>query len=262
MGKRGKLSFHVKLQLAELIAVPYVTGVFFAKVKRESGHRLQTPRCHVENHSVRWQHVCEYDVTLKLLPDNVVDSLVERLCVRMETDGGRGHDRFGLALIDLAEFAGRQDVERRYLLHPEKGSKAGQTNCVIRVIVSVTPHDTDVEFKPKPSPDSEVEEEDNPIPQLDGINTREGPVPRRPHLSLPDGSSGRWSWHEARAHAGTVIDEILSSTAPDTMIPSTGSGSASASATPTLRSTRSGQTDSSSENTLPRPSSVAGNALP
>jgi hypothetical protein len=38
-----------------------------------------------------------------------------------------------MALVDLAEFAGRTDVERRYLLQPERGSKASQTNCIVRV---------------------------------------------------------------------------------------------------------------------------------
>lgn len=50
--------------------------------------------------------------------------------------------------MDLAEFAGFQEVERRYLLHPERGSKAGQTNSVLRIVVSLAPLDPTVEFKP------------------------------------------------------------------------------------------------------------------
>lgn len=49
----------------------------------------------MEGHTVRWDHNCEYDVSLRLLPDGMVDSFVERLCVRMETDGGRSTSKVG-----------------------------------------------------------------------------------------------------------------------------------------------------------------------
>eukprot|EP01147_Barroeca_monosierra_P005380 gene5380-7130_t len=59
----------------------------------------------------------------------------QTVSVRREHAGGRKHIKVGNALINLAEYAGRSKVERRYLLQSARKASR-QDNSVLKVVVS------------------------------------------------------------------------------------------------------------------------------
>ena len=110
-------------------------------------------RVRVADHAVQWSKSFDFPVKLILGESGVVDSSILKIAVRREQQGSASHVKVvsrwplyitahvqvtccipqaGVASVDLSEFAGRQGVQRRYLLEPEtKDSR--QDNSVLKV---------------------------------------------------------------------------------------------------------------------------------
>lgn len=120
--KKRRLTFEVKLVIHELSHIPLSAGDVFVKWKlpgvRGGAYGFTEPVPIGADHRAVWgTKFPPFNVTLSVDDDtNLLDSLVLRLSVRMNTTASAAHTRLGIVELDLAEYAGTAKTSRKCLL--------------------------------------------------------------------------------------------------------------------------------------------------
>jgi hypothetical protein len=149
MMKKKKYKFQVELCLMELLAVPFVNGVLFAKVRLLDGGNFRgiSTREEVKDHAVRWgakfEFVCKMSANAST---GELDPCVLRVSVRKELKGGRSFQKLGFADRNLAEFAGSGQTTRRCLLDGYD-TRHRQDNSMLTVAIRMNMLSGDILFK-------------------------------------------------------------------------------------------------------------------
>uniref|UniRef100_A0A1B0CLS5 Putative hipothetical protein n=1 Tax=Lutzomyia longipalpis TaxID=7200 RepID=A0A1B0CLS5_LUTLO len=154
MMKKKKYKFSVELQLDELVEVPFLNAVLFAKIRLMEGGSFQeySSREEVKNHAVKWSQKFNFVCKMSANASNgVLDPCNLRISVRKEIKGGRSYQKLGFIDLNLAEFAGSGLTSSRYLLEGYD-AKHRQDNSMLQVSIKMYMLSGDVLFKvPSPS---------------------------------------------------------------------------------------------------------------
>ncbi|XP_035774362.1 mucin-5AC-like isoform X3 [Anopheles albimanus] len=159
MMKKKKYKFSVELHLEELVEVPFLNAVLFAKVRLLDGGSFQehSNREEVKNHTVRWGQ--KFEFLCKMTSNastGVLDPCTVRISVRKEIKGGRSYQKLGFTDLNLAEFAGAGLTSRKCLLEGYD-ARHRQDNSMLNVSLRMHMIQGDILFKvPSPSPKSKT----------------------------------------------------------------------------------------------------------
>jgi len=148
--KKRKNYFAVELVIQKLLNVPYVQGHFFAKVKLLKGDTCgMTNRQPVSQHEVKWNQTIAFDAKLYTdVAGMLIPSFIQ-VSARKESDGGKSIVKLGVVNIDLASFAGKSRVERRYLLQA-KTKTQGKDNSILKLAITMRQTSGDPLFQVSP----------------------------------------------------------------------------------------------------------------
>lgn len=139
--RKKSFRFDVNLEAEELTAVPFVSGVLFAKVRLHDGGQKSvwtTPREEVVNHVVRWRTTLRFPVKLSAsIMGGALEKCICRVSVRKELKGGKSYQKLGFVDINLSEFAGMGFASQRYLLEGYD-SKRRLDNSLLKINVCIT----------------------------------------------------------------------------------------------------------------------------
>ncbi|XP_024083736.1 protein FAM102A isoform X3 [Cimex lectularius] len=153
MMKKKKYKFSVELCLEEITAVPFLSGVLFAKVRLLDGKSFidTSSREEVQDHKVRWgakfEFVCKMSANAST---GILDPCMLRISVRKEIKGGRSFQKLGFTDLNLAEFAGSGCIQRKCLLEGYD-TRRRQDNSTLSVTIKMNMISGDILFK-VPSP--------------------------------------------------------------------------------------------------------------
>ena len=144
--KQKKLVFQTCITVHECTNIPQSLGRVYCKWKTQSQSKLAgvTPAVKVVGTTAKWDftftmHACELGASSKT---NVVSDYFVRLSIRQEsTTNVKGFVRLGVVNINLAEYAGKHAITRRYLL------SESSFNSTVHVSVKTTQLDGDPLFK-------------------------------------------------------------------------------------------------------------------
>ncbi|XP_058819576.1 uncharacterized protein LOC131682239 isoform X2 [Topomyia yanbarensis] len=164
MMKKKKYKFTVELHLEELVEVPFLNAVLFAKIRLLDGGSFQehSNREEVKNHTVKWGQKFEFPCKMTSnASTGVLDPCTVRISVRKEIKGGRSYQKLGFIDLNLAEFAGSGLTSRKCLLEGYD-TRHRQDNSMLNVSIRMHMIQGDILFKvPSPSPKSKTTPQDN-----------------------------------------------------------------------------------------------------
>ncbi|XP_053693399.1 uncharacterized protein LOC128741538 [Sabethes cyaneus] len=203
MMKKKKYKFTVELHLEELVEVPFVNAVLFAKIRLLDGGSFQehSNREEVRNHTVKWGQKFEFPCKMTSnASTGVLDPCTVRISVRKEIKGGRSYQKLGFIDLNLAEFAGSGLTSRKCLLEGYD-TRHRQDNSMLNVSIRMHMIQGDILFKvPSPSPKSKTIPQDNLVLGLPPTTVGVPPavvapvaanrVPTKDDSSIASGSSG------------------------------------------------------------------------
>uniref|UniRef100_A0AAG5DCS3 C2 NT-type domain-containing protein n=1 Tax=Anopheles atroparvus TaxID=41427 RepID=A0AAG5DCS3_ANOAO len=159
MMKKKKYKFSVELRLEELVEVPFLNAVLFAKIRLLDGGSFQehSNREEVRNHTVKWGQKFEFPCKMTSnASTGVLDPCTVRISVRKEIKGGRSYQKLGFTDLNLAEFAGSGLTSRKCLLEGYD-ARHRQDNSMLNVSLRMHMIQGDILFKvPSPSPKSKT----------------------------------------------------------------------------------------------------------
>ncbi|XP_053662263.1 serine-rich adhesin for platelets [Anopheles marshallii] len=159
MMKKKKYKFSVELHLEELVEVPFLNAVLFAKIRLLDGGSFQehSNREEVKNHTVKWGQKFEFPCKMTSnASTGVLDPCTVRISVRKEIKGGRSYQKLGFTDLNLAEFAGSGLTSRKCLLEGYD-ARHRQDNSMLNVSLRMHMIQGDILFKvPSPSPKSKT----------------------------------------------------------------------------------------------------------
>lgn len=159
MMKKKKYKFTVDLHLEELVEVPFLNAVLFAKIRLLDGGSFQehSNREEVKNHTVKWGQKFEFPCKMTSnASTGVLDPCTVRISIRKEIKGGRSYQKLGFIDLNLAEFAGSGLTSRKCLLEGYD-TRHRQDNSMLNVSIRMYMIQGDILFKvPSPSPKSKT----------------------------------------------------------------------------------------------------------
>ncbi|XP_059609393.1 early estrogen-induced gene 1 protein [Phlebotomus argentipes] len=197
MRKKKNYKFSVELQLDELVEVPFLNAVLFAKIRLMDGGSFQeySSREEVKNHAVKWSQKFSFVCKMSANASNgVLDPCNLRISVRKEIKGGRSYQKLGFIDLNLAEFAGSGLTSSRYLLEGYD-AKHRQDNSMLQVSIKMYMLSGDVLFKvPSPSLKNKQISIQDDVPAV-GVKGKVGLPPStsratKDDSSIASGSSG------------------------------------------------------------------------
>uniref|UniRef100_A0A336LHN2 CSON007938 protein n=1 Tax=Culicoides sonorensis TaxID=179676 RepID=A0A336LHN2_CULSO len=153
MKKKKFYKFSVDFHLEELVEVPFLNAVLFAKVRLLEGGTFQetSKREEVKNHQVKWEQKFEFICKMTAnASSGELEPCLLRISVRKEINGGRSYQKLGFIDLNLAEFAGAGITSRRCLLEGYN-TRHRQDNSMLRIKVKMTMLSGDILFKAPPS---------------------------------------------------------------------------------------------------------------
>ncbi|XP_044728172.1 uncharacterized protein LOC123291816 isoform X2 [Chrysoperla carnea] len=225
MMKKKKYKFQVEVSLDELVEVPFVSAVLFAKVRLLDGGNFQeiSTREEVKDHKVKWGARFEFPCKMTAnASTGVLEPCVLRVSVRKEIKGGRSFLKHGFCDINLAELAGAGQVSRRYLLEGYD-SRHRSDNSMLKVTLSMNMLSGDILFK-VPSPTTKIPSSVGTTEEVETVVIPDGRTPDDYSSSslagsVASGSSGFGSLPKKRpalfnsellsgANAGIVPNEM------------------------------------------------------
>nr|CAI5851052.1 unnamed protein product [Callosobruchus analis] len=154
MTKKKKYKFHVDVCLEELVEVPFVSAVLFAKLRLLDGGSFQdtSSRQEVLDHRVQWN--ASFTFPCKMMANastGVMERCVLRVSVRKESKGGRSFTKLGFVDLNLAEYAGAGVVRKKALLEGYDARRR-QDNSMLKFRIELSMVSGDILFKaPSPS---------------------------------------------------------------------------------------------------------------
>uniref|UniRef100_A0A1L8D8R9 C2 NT-type domain-containing protein n=1 Tax=Nyssomyia neivai TaxID=330878 RepID=A0A1L8D8R9_9DIPT len=213
MMKKKKYKFSVELQLDELVEVPFLNAVLFAKIRLMEGGSFQeySSREEVKNHAVKWSQKFNFVCKMSANASNgVLDPCNLRISVRKEIKGGRSYQKLGFIDLNLAEFAGSGLTSSRYLLEGYD-AKHRQDNSMLQVSIKMYMLSGDVLFKvPSPSVKNKQIAIHEDIPAV-GVKGKVGLPPStgratKDDSSIASGSSGFGSLTKKKTFEQIPVD--------------------------------------------------------
>lgn len=162
MKKKKFYKFSVDFHLEELVEVPFLNAVLFAKVRLLEGGTFQeiSKREEVKNHQVKWEQKFEFICKMTAnASSGELEPCLLRISVRKEINGGRSYQKLGFIDLNLAEFAGAGVTSRRCLLEGYN-TRHRQDNSMLRIKVKMTMLSGDILFKAPPSSMKTTQETD------------------------------------------------------------------------------------------------------
>lgn len=182
---KRRLQFDAAVNIDSLMAVPYVNGVFFTKLRllsRRSSHQY-SQRVSVVDNSVHFNSSHTFQCKVHINPEtNVLESCRLKISVRMESNGGKSFHKIGYVIVDLACFVltGFVRCRRRYLLKGYDGDKrrAGkrQDNSLLVVSFICQQHFGDACFRPPVEDLSNCVSTSHSLEALDPASARGGNI--------------------------------------------------------------------------------------
>lgn len=154
MTKKKKYKFQVDVRLDELLEVPFVSAVLFAKLRLLDGGNFQdcSSRQEVRDHVVKWD--AHYSFPCKMMANastGILERCVLRVSVRKECKGGRSFTKLGFVDLNLAEFAGAGETSKKALLEGYD-TRHRSDNSMLRFSIKMNMLSGDILFKaPSPS---------------------------------------------------------------------------------------------------------------
>ncbi|KAF5286339.1 hypothetical protein FQA39_LY04237 [Lamprigera yunnana] len=153
MIKKKKYKFQVEVCLEELLEVPFVSAVLFAKVRLlDGGFQDHSTRVEVAEHAVKWGS--RFSFSSKMLANastGILEPCILRISIRKECKGGRSFTKLGFVDLNLAEFAGAGETSRKALLEGYDNRRR-QDNSMLRFSIKMNMLSGDILFKvPSPS---------------------------------------------------------------------------------------------------------------
>lgn len=179
MMKKKKYKFTVDLHLEELVEVPFLNAVLFAKIRLLDGGSFQehSNREEVKNHTVKWGQKFEFPCKMTSnASTGVLDPCTVRISIRKEIKGGRSYQKLGFIDLNLAEFAGSGLTSRKCLLEGYD-TRHRQDNSMLNVSIRMHMIQGDILFKvPSPSPKSKAIPPQENLGGLGGLPAPTGAV--------------------------------------------------------------------------------------
>ncbi|XP_050507054.1 protein FAM102A isoform X2 [Diabrotica virgifera virgifera] len=154
MTKKKKYKFQVEICLEELLEVPFVSAVLFAKLRLLDGGNFQdhSSRQEVQDHKVHWN--ANFTFPCKMMANastGVMERCVLRISIRKESKGGRSFNKLGFVDLNLAEYAGAGMIHKKALLEGYD-TRHRQDNSMLKFKIQLNMISGDILFKaPSPS---------------------------------------------------------------------------------------------------------------
>lgn len=159
---KKKFHFNVTFCLQDLRHCTYVSGLMFAKMRLKSGGSfiIHSDRKEVRNHCVLWNQQFEFPCKMYASPNTgELEACTCKISIRREIRGGKSYEKLGYVKINLAEYAGAGERERKYLLESYNERLHKPDNSILKVKVSLRQTSGDVLFKAPRAPVWELEDE-------------------------------------------------------------------------------------------------------
>jgi hypothetical protein len=212
--KRKKFVFDASLKL-ELANVPIVTGILYCKVRLcDGGFQAFSSREEVLNHHVTWGN--DFRFNCKIFPNPTTEILEPcdvRVSVRKEAKGGKSCVKLGYVDVNLSEYAGAGECQRRYLLQSYNDNKRRPDNSILKVTVSLKVISGGPVFKAPPMRQLPSllanDEKDEGIQEDSGrptsmLSTGSDSTPLTRHLSMPGMDGTPQMLHGSRGSTSSV----------------------------------------------------------
>ncbi|XP_018578626.1 uncharacterized protein LOC108916712 isoform X2 [Anoplophora glabripennis] len=154
MTKKKKYKFQVEICLEELLEVPFVSAVLFAKLRLLDGGNFQdhSSRQEVRDHRVHWG--ANFTFPCKMMANastGVMERCILRISIRKESKGGRSFNKLGFVDLNLAEYAGAGLTHKKALLEGYD-TRHRQDNSMLKFKIELNMISGDILFKaPSPS---------------------------------------------------------------------------------------------------------------
>ncbi|XP_060526209.1 uncharacterized protein LOC132701918 isoform X2 [Cylas formicarius] len=154
MTKKKKYKFQVDICLEELMEVPFVSAVLFAKLRLLDGGNFQdhSSRQEVTDHKVQWD--ANFSFPCKMMANastGVMEKCIMRISIRKESKGGRSFAKLGFVDLNLAEYAGAGLIHKKALLEGYD-ARHRQDNSMLKFRIQLNMISGDILFKaPSPS---------------------------------------------------------------------------------------------------------------
>ncbi|XP_076258421.1 uncharacterized protein LOC143195290 [Rhynchophorus ferrugineus] len=154
MSKKKKYKFQVEICLEEMLAVPFVSAVLFAKLRLLDGGSFQdhSSRQEVRDHKVTWDS--NFSFPCKMMANastGVMEKCILRISIRKECKGGRSFTKLGFVDLNLAEYAGAGVIHKKALLEGYD-TRHRQDNSMLKFRLQLNMISGDILFKvPSPS---------------------------------------------------------------------------------------------------------------
>ncbi|XP_050293145.1 uncharacterized protein LOC126733787 isoform X2 [Anthonomus grandis grandis] len=154
MSKKKKYKFQVEICLEELLEVPFVSAVLFAKMRLLDGGNFQdnSSRQEVRDHMVHWD--AKFSFPCKMMANastGVMEKCILRISIRKECKGGRSFTKLGFVDLNLAEYAGAGLIHKKALLEGYD-MRHRQDNSMLKFRIQLNMIAGDILFKaPSPS---------------------------------------------------------------------------------------------------------------
>lgn len=161
MMKKKKYKFECDLNLEEMIEVPFLNAVLFAKIRLlDGGFQEMSNREEVKAHTVKWgQHFsfpCKMSANAST---GVLDPCLLRISIRKEIKGGRSYQKLGFVDLNLAEYAG-QGLKSKKTILEGYDTRCRQDNSMLLVTIKMHMISGDILFKVPSSKTQLPSEED------------------------------------------------------------------------------------------------------
>ncbi|RKP36042.1 EEIG1/EHBP1 N-terminal domain-containing protein, partial [Dimargaris cristalligena] len=142
VAKSRKVTFKVHIELLELINIPLVSGIFYAKWKLKNGVSASgcTSRAPISEHRVEWDHIISKQMELVVGKDGVLSPCELHLAIKQVMNQEKPRN-LGVLVLNLAEYAKEGEVTRRYLLQESK------SNSTLKITIRMDQIEGDVPFK-------------------------------------------------------------------------------------------------------------------
>ncbi|KAL7043040.1 hypothetical protein ACKWTF_001371 [Chironomus riparius] len=162
MMKKKKYKFECDLNLEEMIEVPFLNAVLFAKIRLlDGGFQEISNREEVKAHTVKWgQHFrfpCKMSANAST---GVLDPCLLRISIRKEIKGGRSYQKLGFVDLNLAEYAG-QGLKSKKTILEGYDTRCRQDNSMLLVTIKMHMISGDILFKVPSSKVSQLPSDDD-----------------------------------------------------------------------------------------------------
>ena len=144
---KKKLIFEVSFCIEELLSIPFLSSLLFAKVKLASpfsNFKYQTKKYEVCNHTVRINEHIIFNSKILTKSDGTIQPLLLHISICRELLGGKSFEKLGYIHIDLAQYAGSGTSSQHYLM---QNSHSRTFNSILKVKICLKQISGDPCFK-------------------------------------------------------------------------------------------------------------------